>query len=112
MAYGDFISKVRYLDNKMSKWMLRHFYMLFFEIFLVFIFLVLFVNTLKVIDVYSIASSGDVVEKLLIAQSVNSILIVLLIILNSFWMLFMFNAILRMGTLLRELNFTLTRRKG
>ena len=92
--------------------MLRHFYMLFFEIFLVFIFLMLFVNTLKVIDVYSLASSGDIVEKLLIAQSVNSILIVLLIILNSFWMLFMFNTIIRMGTLLRDLNFTLTRRKG
>jgi len=53
---------------------------------------------------------NSISEKILLAQTINSSIIVLLIILNSFWMLYVFNSILRIRSLLRELNFNLTRK--
>ncbi len=111
MAFNEVMAKIRYMDNKMAKWMLRHFYILFFEIFLVFIFFLLFVNTLKVIDVFSAATHGSVVEKLLLTISFSCLLLVLLFIMNSFWMLFVFNSILRMRSLMREMNFNILKRR-
>ncbi len=112
MGFNEFMAKVRQLDNKMAKWMLRHFYILFFEAFLVFIFLLLFVNTLHVIDAFSLVNRSDAIQRLLFSQSVNQLLIVLLLILNSFWMLFVFNAIIRIRSLLRDISFTLSKRRS
>ena len=110
MSFSDFMNKVRYWDNRMAKLMTRHFYILFFEIFLVFIFLGLFVLTLKAIDVNDLASKGTIIEKLLSIQTNGLLLIILLLLLNSFWMLYMFNGILRLQSLLKDINFTLQRR--
>ena len=57
MSFNDFMNKVRQWDNRTAQWMIRHFYILFFEIILVVLFIGVFVNALKVIDV------GSKVEK-------------------------------------------------
>ncbi len=111
MSFNDLMNTVRHLDNRIAKWMIRHFYILFFEIFLVFVFLLFFVNMLKVIDIYSIAIRGNLIDRLLAIQTAQTTLILLLLLLNSFWMLFMFNAIIRIRFSVRDLNYHLSRRK-
>ncbi len=110
MGYKNFMSKVRHWDNKSANWIMRHFYLLFFEAFLVLIFLFFFANTLKVIDLISIVSQrNNITESLLLTQSINTLLIVLLLLLNSFWMLYMFNSILRLRTVLKDIHYVLIR---
>ena len=111
MSFTDFMMKVRYWDNKIAKWMIRHFYLLFFEVFLVLIFVGLFVITIKTIDISPEIGHG-VVERILLFQTFNAIFITLLLLLNSFWMLYIFNEIIRTKSILKEMNFNLSKRKG
>ena len=105
-------AKVRYWDSRSAKWMMRHFYILFFEIILVGIFLWCFINNLKLIDVNSAISQANLVEHLLLTQTINSVIIIVLLLLNSFWMLFIFNNIIRFRALLKEMNFNLSKRRS
>ena len=105
-------SKVRYWDNRSSKWMMRHFYILFFEILLVVIFVWCFVNNLRLIDASNAISQTSLVEHLLLTQTINSVIMIVLMLLNSFWMLFIFSNIIRFRALLKEMNFNLSKRKG
>ncbi len=109
MRFQDFMNKVRYWDNQSTRWFIRHFYLMFFQIILVAIFIIFFVNALRVIDVIITAEQTDIVEKLLLTQSVNLSIIVLLLLLNSFWMLFMFNSIIRLRSVLKDINFNIIR---
>ena len=110
MFFSNVMAKIRYWDNKMAKWMIRHFYLLFFEIFLVLIFVGLFVITIKVLDA-STEVNNNTIEKLLLSQSFTTILITLLLLLNSFWMLYIFNEIIRTRSTLKEISFFLSKRK-
>lgn len=110
MSYKNIISKVRYWDNLAAKWIMRHFYFMFFQAALLGIFLFWFVNMFDVIDAnFQASQSSSVTEHILAAQSVNMTIIVLLILLNSFWMLFVFSAIQRISSLLRDMNYHLSR---
>ena len=44
MSFNDFMNKVRQWDNRTAQWIIRHFYILFFEMILVAIFIGVFVN--------------------------------------------------------------------
>ena len=106
MSFENMMSKVRYWDNILAKWMMRHFYVLFFQIVLVIIFFGFFANTLKVIDVSALINdSSSLSERMMFFQTVSTLLILSLILLNSFWILFMFNTILRMQTVLRDISY-------
>jgi len=109
--FKDFMSKVRYWDNQSMKWMMRNFYILFFEIVLVVVFVFFFVNVLKVIDLSIDVPREKTLEQLLLSQSINTLIIVFLLLMNSFWMLYIFGSIIRMRTSLRDLNYQLTRRR-
>ena len=110
MLFNDLMAKVRYWDNKMAKWMIRHFYILFFEVFLVLVFVGAFVITIKVLDT-SAEVRNNTIEKFLMFQSLNAILITVLLLLNSFWMLYIFNEIIRTRSTLKEISFHLSKRK-
>ena len=110
MGFNDFMNRVRQWDNRTSQWIIRHFYILFFEAILVAIFVGVFVNTLKIIDVNMDLHKDSVIERLLMAQSVNTLLIVILLLFNSFWMLYIFSSLLKLRSLLRNIDFNLSRR--
>lgn len=112
MGLNDFMAKVRYWDNRSAKWMMRHFYILFFEVFLVSIFVWCFINNLKLIDVSSSVSQSNLMERLLLTQTINGVITLVLLLLNSFWMLFIFGNIIRFRSLLKEISFHLSKRKG
>ena len=113
MNFSEFMNKVRQWDNLLAKWIVRHFYFVFFQIILVVIFICWFINT-----TYVISNIGDVnnqptpptpLEQILVTQSVNTTLVVFLLLLNCFWVLFIFNGLQRVQLILRDLSYSLGR---
>jgi len=111
MSWEDVLSKVRQIDNFLARWLLRHFYFLFFELVLVILFFVFLFQILHTLDLASEAASQNLLEKLIAQQNINTLLILGLLFLNSFWMLFMFNGMERLRVLLKDIGFNLARRK-
>ena len=111
MSFQDFMTKVRYWDNRFAKWMLGHFYTIFFEFVLVMVFLIFFINIFKTIDLSTQVEPGNVTGQLLLQQSIHSLLIIFLLVMNSFWMLFIFNGMNRLRIILKDISFHLMRRK-
>lgn len=109
MSFLDFMNKVRYWDNLCSRWMMRHFYILFFEAVLVAIFFVFFFLTLQSLDLSASIAADNITQQLAWQQLINSRIIVILLLLNSFWMLYVFNGMSRIRIILREISFHLTR---
>ncbi|MCK5259861.1 MAG: hypothetical protein KAJ70_02250 [Candidatus Omnitrophica bacterium] len=109
MAYKDFMSKIRYWDNLTVKWLMRHFYFMFFQIVLFVIFLFWFVNMFNVIDTNYQISRTSVLERAVMTQSINATIIVLLLLLNSFWMLYIFNGIQRLTNILKDISYNINR---
>ena len=111
MALQDLMNKIRQWDNQSAKWMMRHFYLLFFEFVLVIIFLIGFFNTIQFIDFSFEVVRNDIVQRLLLTQTVYMLVVVLLMLLNSFWILYIFNCMLRMQNTLKDVSFNLSRRR-
>ena len=109
MSYQDFMNKVRHWDNLVARWILRHFYLVFFQAVLAIIFVVWLINSLSVIDTRIQSSHAALTEQILMTQSVNLTIIVLLMILNSFWLLYIFNSIQGLRTLLKDIGYGITR---
>ena len=109
MSFQDFMNKVRHWDNTIAKWMMRHVYFMFFQFILLVIFLFWFVNMFKVLELSLLSTQNSVLEKILATQSINITIIVLLLILNSFWLLYIFNGIQRIGNLLKDLTYLINR---
>ena len=112
MGFEEFMTKVRQWDNKMAQWTMRHFYILFFEAILAVIFIAVFINAIKVIDVSFDMQKAHILERLLMTQSVNTLLIVILLLFNSFWILYIFNSLIRLRGLLKNIDFNLSRRRN
>ena len=110
MSYKEFMNKIRTADNMVAKWLMRHFYFTFFQIVLIIIFVFWFINLLDVIDIsMQTQKQSSVLEHILASQSINLTLITVLVILNSFWLLFTFNSLQRMITILKDMNYHLSR---
>jgi len=112
MGFDSFMNTVRYWDNKMAKWIVRHFYILFFEVLLVFVFFIFFMNTIQVINVNLDMFKESTTERLLFLQTINSLIVVFLLLLNSFWMLYIFRSMIRFDSSLRDINFNILRLKS
>lgn len=109
MSSNDFMNKIRQFDNMAAKWLMRHFYFMFFQIVLFVIFLFWFVNMFNVLDTSLQISKDQLIERILATQSINMTIIVALLLVNSFWMLYVFNGIQRISTLLKDMNYCLNR---
>ena len=110
MSFNDFMNKVRQWDNRTAQWVVRHFYILFFEVILVAIFIGMFINAIKLVDIGMDIHKNDIIERLLLNQSVNTLLITILLLFNSFWLLYIFGGLLRVRNLLKNIDFNLGRR--
>jgi hypothetical protein len=103
------MTKIRYWDNLTAKWLMRHFYFMFFQLVLLVVFLFWFVNIFTVIDTSDQISKSSALERAVMAETINTTIIVLLLLLNSFWMLYIFNGIQRLGTLLKDISYNINR---
>lgn len=111
MSYNDFMNQIRQWDNKAAQWMIKHFYILFFEIILVGILIAVFMNGLKMIDVSVDGINPTISERILMTMSNNTFLIVVLLLFNSFWMLYIFSSLIRMRSVLKNIEYNLSRRR-
>lgn len=111
MGFQDFMNKVRYLDNYYARLMMRHFYLIFFEFVLVIIFFIWFFKSMGSIDLAMRVSNKSAIEQLVLQEISNTQIIVILMLLNSFWMLYIFNGINRLRIILRDISFNLSRRR-
>jgi len=111
MASQNFVNKLRQWDLKTNQWFFRHFYLLFFQIILVIAFVVFFIVTINMISLGQEIDRMDVIDRLLLTQNASTLLIVFLLLLNSFWMLFMLTSIFRIRAVLKNVDFNLSRRR-
>lgn len=111
MAYNDFMSKVKQWDNRAAQWMGRHFYIILFEIILAIIFLFAFINALKVLNISFNIQKYSVTDQLLLTQSLDSILIVMLLLLISLGLLNIINSNARLRGTLKNIEFNLSKRR-
>lgn len=109
MALKDYIQKLKYIDHLTARWLMRHFYFTFFQLVLLVIFVFWFRNLLSVIDINLHQSDKTFVEAILTTQNVNSTIIVVLLLLNSFWMLYILNAMQRFANLLKDVSYNINR---
>lgn len=109
MSFNDFMNKVRQLDNMIARWLLRHFYFMFFQLVLLVIFVFWFGNLLNVIDLNYSTHEKTVAEKIHLTDSVNTTIIVILLLMNSFWMLYIFNSLQRLSNLLKDMSYNISR---
>lgn len=109
MSFNDIMNKVRYYDNMLARWLMRHFYFMFFQVILAIIFAMWFHNLVKVIDLSHVEAEKTLIEQILLTQTINSTIIVILLILNSFWMLYIFNGMQRLSNLLKEVSYNISR---
>lgn len=111
MALQDFMAKVRQWDNRSARWMMRHFYIIFFEFVLVIVFFIFFFNVFKSLDISSQVPREDLTAQVLVQQNINQKIIIVLLLLNSFWMLYIFNGMQRIRIILKEISYNLMRSK-
>lgn len=112
MADSGFMYRVRQWDNRAAQWMARHFYIILFEIILGLIFLLAFVNALKLLNLSFSIPHDSVTDQLLLSQSVNSCLAVMLLILIALGILNIINSNSRLRNVLKNIEFNLSKRRS
>jgi len=110
MSYHNFMNKIRQWDNRSNQWFIRHFYILFFEVVLVLAFVLFFALTINTINLAADISKASINERLLLNQNYLGLLIVFILLLNSFWMLFMFAGTIKIRNVLKNIDFNLSRK--
>ena len=111
MAYNDVMNKVKQWDNRAAQWMSRHFYIILFEAILVIIFIFAFINVFKILNVSFDIQKYSVTDQLLFTQSLNSTLIVMLLILISLGILNIINSNSRLRGVLKNIEFNVCKRR-
>jgi len=111
MGYNDLKYKVRQWDNRAAQWMGRHFYIILFEAILCLIFLLAFINALKLLDIGFDLHKASLADRLLLNQSINTTLIVMLLILISLGVLNIINSNTRLRGVLKNIEFNLSKRR-
>ena len=109
---NNMLNKVRQWDNRAAQWMSRHFYIILFEIILAIIFIGAFINALKILDTSFDVHKDSVADRLLLTQSVNSTLIVMLLLLISLGVLNIINSNSRLRGILKNIEFNVTKRRS
>jgi len=111
MAYNDLSNKIKQWDNRAAQWMGRHFYIILFEAILGIIFIMAFINALKILNTGFYVRKDDVTQQLLLSQSLNTTLIVMLLILIALGLLNIINNNTRLRGVLKNIEFSLSRRR-
>lgn len=111
MPDNNFMNKVKQWDNRAAQWMGRHFYIILFEAILAIIFLFAFINALKILYASFDVQKNNVTDQLLLTQSFNSILIVMLLLLIALGLLNIINNNSRNRSILKNIEFNLSRRR-
>jgi len=112
MGNNEFMNKIRQWDNRASQWMGRHFYIILFEAILVIIFVLAFLNALKILNTSFDVHKDNVTNQLLLSESLNTTLIIMLLILISLGVLNIINGNSRLRNILKNIEFNVSKRRS
>ncbi|MBF0620172.1 MAG: hypothetical protein HQL19_08400 [Candidatus Omnitrophica bacterium] len=112
MKLQDIGNKIRQWDIRSNQWFSKNFSILIFELVLVVIFIFFIDNLVNLINISDSINHANIIERLMFSQSGLMLLIVLLLLFNSFLMLYLFNNMLRIRSVLKNMDFNLGRRKS
>ncbi len=112
MSYNDLMYKIKQWDNRAAQWMGRHFYIILFEVILAIIFILAFINALKIFNTSFDIHKESTTDQLLLSQSINSTLIVMLLILIALGVLNIINSNSRLRGVLKNIEFNLSKRRS
>jgi hypothetical protein len=112
MNLNDLMNKIKQWNYRAEQWLGRHFYILLFEAILSIIFLFAFINLIKLIILSFNVSPVSVSDQLLLAESINTSLIVMLLILLSLGVLNLINGNTRFRNILKNIEFNLSKRRS
>ncbi len=112
MLLNDILNKLRQWDKRSNQWFSKNFSVLLFEIVLVVIFVFFIDYMMNIITISDQVKKESVTEQILMSQAGLMLLVVLLLLFNSFLMLYLFNNILRISGLLKNLDYNLGRRQA
>lgn len=105
----DLFKNIRYWDQQISKWLMRYFYFFFFHIILFIIFINLIINIFRSSHYEASDDIAVNLQKMLSMQNYNIMLMVFLMILNSFWLLNLLQTLMRIVGQLKDSNYHLSR---
>ena len=111
MNNSDLMYKIKQWDNRAAQWMGRHFYIILFEAILAIIFIMAFIVALKILDASFEIHKDNIAQRLLLIQSINSTLIVMLLLLISLGVLNIINSNTRLRGVLKNIEFNLSKRR-
>ncbi len=111
MGQNDWMYKIKQWDNRAAQWMGRHFYIILFEAILAIIFILAFITALKIINISFEIDKHNAAEQLLLTQSINTTLIVMLLLLISLGVLNLINNSSRLRSILKNIEFQVSRRR-
>jgi hypothetical protein len=111
MGENAVMQKFRQWDYRAAQWMGRHFHVLLFQLILLCIFILAFINALRLINISFSVRNNNVTDQLLLNQSINTTLIVMLLILISLGVLNIINSNSRLRGVLKNIEFNLTKRR-
>jgi hypothetical protein len=111
LSLSELANKLRQWDNRSNQWFSKNFSILLFEVVLAVIFFFFINNMMDVFTLSAQVSRSNIVEQILLSQAGFMMLIVLLLIFNSFLMLYLFSNMLRVRGILKNLDYTMSRRR-
>ena len=106
------LNKIRQWDKHSNQWFSKNFSVLLFELVLAVIFVFFIDYMMNIIAISDQVKKASVTEQILMSQAGLMLLVVLLLLFNSFLMLYLFNNILRISGLLKNLDYHLGRRRS
>jgi hypothetical protein len=111
MSFNELTNRLRQWDNRSNQWFSKNFSILFFELVLAGVFFFFINNMMDVFTISAQVNRSNVMEQIMLSQAGFMMLIVLLLIFNSFLMLYLFSNMLRMRGILKNIDYSLSRRR-
>lgn len=105
MGIQNFLSRVRYLDNKISKWLMNNFYYTFFHLVVITAFIVWGINLIELLTTSLKINDKNPLEKMMMLQAFNSSTMTFLLLLNSLWILYLLNNSHRIKNSLKNISY-------
>jgi len=112
MASNDLMNKIRQWDNRAAQWMGRHFHVLLFQLILLCVFILAFMNVLKLINISFNVPNKNIADQLLLNQSINTTLTVMLLLLIALGVLNIINSNARLRNVLKNIEYNLSKRRN
>lgn len=108
----EMTSKLRQWDHRSSQWFTKNFSVLLFEVLLAFICFLLLNMMIDLFAIEGRVNKDNLTEQILLSQARLTQLIVMILIFNSFLMIYLFNNMIKIRGVLKNMDYNTSRRRN